>query len=97
MGSQKVLIPAQAGIQVSRNQFKRLDSRFHGNDGIGLLTTFCESFILPYASFSAHHSSFIVHHSSCLFQPEGNGDLDPHIDDLAVFLARYELPFFDPF
>jgi hypothetical protein len=39
MNSQKVVIPAQAGIQAKRNQLKTLDSRFHGNDEIGLLVT----------------------------------------------------------
>jgi hypothetical protein len=44
MDSQKVVIPAQAGIQTMRNQLKTLDSRFHGNDANGLSTT-CYEFI----------------------------------------------------
>jgi len=32
MNSQKVVIPAQAGIQDVRKALKKLDSRFHGND-----------------------------------------------------------------
>jgi hypothetical protein len=43
MDSQKVVIPAQAGIQSMRNQLKTLDSRFHGNDENGLPATFCET------------------------------------------------------
>jgi hypothetical protein len=34
MNSQKLVIPAQAGIQSMLNRLKTLDSRFHGNDGI---------------------------------------------------------------
>jgi len=40
---QKVVIPAQAGIQDIRKALKKLDSRFHGNDGKANLETFCES------------------------------------------------------
>ncbi len=36
-GLEKIVIPAQAGIQARRNQLKTLDSRLHGND-YGLFT-----------------------------------------------------------
>ena len=36
-------ISAQAGIQAPRKPLKRLDSRFHGNDGKANLRTFYES------------------------------------------------------
>jgi hypothetical protein len=37
MVSQKLVIPAQAGIQANPDLLKPLDSRFHGNDGMGSL------------------------------------------------------------
>jgi hypothetical protein len=46
MDSQKVVIPAEAGIQTTINIFKTLDSFFQGNDGIWLPATFCESILL---------------------------------------------------
>jgi hypothetical protein len=42
MVSQKVVIPAQAGIQRICTALKRLDSRFHGNDGKKAFRTFYE-------------------------------------------------------
>ena len=36
-GLEKIVIPAQAGIQARRNQLKTLDSRLHRND-YGLFT-----------------------------------------------------------
>jgi hypothetical protein len=42
MDSQKVIIPAEAGIQTILNLLKTLDSRFHGNDVKWLSTIFCE-------------------------------------------------------
>jgi hypothetical protein len=39
---QKVVIPAQAGIQTISNPLKTLDSRFHGNDRKWTFETFCE-------------------------------------------------------
>jgi hypothetical protein len=41
-GFEKVVIPAQAGIQSAVNWLKSLDSRLRGNDGKGRLTNFCE-------------------------------------------------------
>jgi hypothetical protein len=42
--SRKGVISAQAGIQPRSNQLKTLDYRFHGNDEIGHLMTFCVTF-----------------------------------------------------
>jgi hypothetical protein len=38
----KAVIPAKAGIQPISNQFKTLDSRFHGNDPKDQFSTFDE-------------------------------------------------------
>ncbi len=43
MASQKVVIPAEAGIQRVSNNMKRLDSRLHGNDGKTFYQTFFDS------------------------------------------------------
>jgi hypothetical protein len=43
MNSQKVVIPAQAGIQGICKVLKGLDSRFHGNDGEKAFLTFYET------------------------------------------------------
>jgi hypothetical protein len=43
MVSQKVVIPAQAGIQGLGKALKRLDSRFHGNDGETRLCGFLQN------------------------------------------------------
>jgi hypothetical protein len=45
MDFQKDVIPAQAGIQVDPNLLKILDSRFHGNDGIGVFLAFYKSIL----------------------------------------------------
>jgi hypothetical protein len=45
MASQKVVIPAEAGIQTILNLLKTLDSLFQGNDEIGLSATFCKSIL----------------------------------------------------
>jgi hypothetical protein len=42
MELQKVVIPAQAGIQVMRNELKILAPRFDGNDENECIRTFCE-------------------------------------------------------
>jgi hypothetical protein len=42
MVSQKVVIPAQAGIQGICKALKRLDSRFRGNDKKEVFRTFYE-------------------------------------------------------
>jgi len=43
MNSQKVVIPAQAGIQGICKVLKGLDSRFHGNDGEKSFLTYYEN------------------------------------------------------
>jgi hypothetical protein len=43
MDLQKVVIPAQAGVQVNTNLLTTLDSRFHGNDRIEVFRHFYES------------------------------------------------------
>jgi hypothetical protein len=48
---QKLVIPAQAGIQAVHNQLKTLDSRFPGNDENWLSRTFYESIIVEFRSF----------------------------------------------
>ena len=42
MRSQKVVIPAKAGIQGFCNDLEFLDSRLCGNDGNEEFSTFCE-------------------------------------------------------
>ncbi len=42
MRSQKVVIPAKAGIQGFCNGLEFLDSRLRGNDGNEEFSTFCE-------------------------------------------------------
>ncbi len=43
MHSEKVVIPAKAGIQYPKNYSKRLDSHLHGNDGKCDISTFYET------------------------------------------------------
>jgi len=45
MNSQKIVIPAKAGIHKACNYLKRLDSRFYGNDKKVLFQTFYEAII----------------------------------------------------
>jgi hypothetical protein len=45
MDSQKVVIPAEAGIQTILNLLKTLDSLLQGNDENGLSATFYETII----------------------------------------------------
>ena len=48
MVSQKVVIPAKAGIHGISSYLKRVDSRFHGYDEQTFFQTFCAGVKTPY-------------------------------------------------
>jgi hypothetical protein len=78
MQSQKVVIPAKAGIHGLCNKLKFLDSRFHGNDEKMQLETFCER--IKYTLFGRWGDSALFCHipvvqdfrGKCLLSPEQN-------------------------
>jgi hypothetical protein len=53
MISQKIVIPAQAGIQGIGKVLKGVDSCFHGNDGKKTFRTFYETIIHTYRKGSS--------------------------------------------